>query len=60
MMTDTYTGGTVPIAKWQVKLAQRVAGFEPGRYILVVDMPVMGTVEPTWSVMAMGKVENSR
>ena len=59
-MTGPYTGGTVPIAKWQVKLAQRVAGFEPGRYILVVDMPSMGTVEPTWSVMAMGKVENGR
>jgi len=59
-MIEQYTGGTVPIAKWQVKLAQRVAGFEPGRYIMVVDMPAMGTVEPTWSIVAMGKVENGR
>lgn len=59
-MNDTYSGGTVPIAKWQLKLAQRVAGFEPGRYLVIVDMPSMGTVEPTWSVTAVGRVENGR
>lgn len=59
-MTEQYTGGTAPLAKWQLKLAQRVAGFEPGRYMLIVDMPTSGTVEPTWSVLELGKVENMR
>lgn len=60
-MTEVYTGGTVLFAKWQMKLAQRVAGLEPGRrYMITLDVPMSGTVEPTWSVLELGKVENGR
>lgn len=60
-MTEQYTGGTAPLAKWQLKLAQRVAGFEPGRrYMITLDVPTSGTVEPTWAVLELGKVENMR
>ena len=60
MTISDYAGGTVPIARWQLKLAQRVAGFEPGRYMLIFDMPTSGTVEPSWSVQELGKIENYR
>lgn len=60
MTPTTPTHGTPhPIAPWQLKLAQRVGGFEPGCYTVVVTV-APGTVEPTWCVMGGGKVENGR
>lgn len=54
-----YTAGTVPLSTWQVKLAQRIGGFEPGTHVVVVNV-APGTAEPTWSVLRPGKVENTR
>ncbi len=59
-MTQPYTGGTATLAKWQDKFAKRMGLLEPGRYMIVFDVPQAGTVEPTWSVMAVGQVENWR
>jgi len=60
-MTHSTTPGTATytLATWQVKAAQRLAQLPPGRYMIVFDMPA-GTVEPDWSVMGYGKVENGR
>lgn len=54
-----YSGGTVPIAKWQLKLAQRVAGLPEGMHTLIVNV-TGGTVEPSWAIMGYGKIENMR
>ncbi len=54
-----YTGGTVPLSKWQLKLAQRVGGLDVGCHLLFVTI-TGGTVEPTWSIMGSSKVENGR
>jgi hypothetical protein len=56
---NDYHGGTVPLSKWQVKLAQRVGGFDVGCHMLIVNV-TGGTVEPTWCIMGAGKTENGR
>lgn len=57
-MNHDYTGGTVPT--WQQKIVRRLEPLSPGRYLLTFEVPVGGTVEPTWTVLELGKVENSR
>jgi hypothetical protein len=58
-MTAQYTGGSVPLSTWQLKLAQRVGGLEPGVHLFTVTV-LGGTVEPCWAIMGSGKVENRR
>lgn len=58
-VSSEYAGGTVPLSTWQLKFAQRVGGLEPGVHLFAVTV-LGGTVEPTWSKIGAGKVENGR